>query len=362
MSALVSWRREQLEELERLALADQGQRARPCAARRVLPSRLDLVGEQRLAPLQQLLEGADEVEEPGLQHLLARVVEVRAARCRAASRWRRGSGPSGAGRPPPPCSAGTRAGAAPAPRAGPRAPRRPAASVGSTGTSIFDLMWMSVAAITMNSPATSRFSSLHQVQVLHVLARDGGDGDVVDVDLVAADQVEQQVERALEHRQRGCAARPRAAWTRRPRDGHAAGSRRRAGAGVGSSATARRRVIGLGRRRSRRSTDLHRRAHLFHGGPRPPRARALRALAQDVPHRVGPRRELRPARVDLLPAARSRWSSEPALAVEAADAGACGSPAPPTPASPAARTPCAGRTPGRCRGCRDRCGACARGR
>ena len=31
--------------------------------------------------------------------------------------------------------------------------------MGSTGTSIFDLMWMRVAAITMNSPATSRFSS-----------------------------------------------------------------------------------------------------------------------------------------------------------------------------------------------------------
>ena len=71
----------------------------------------------------------------------------------------RGSAPAGGGCPPPPCSAGTRAAAAPAPRAGRRAPRRPAASVGSIGTSIFDLMWMSVAAITMNSPATSRFSS-----------------------------------------------------------------------------------------------------------------------------------------------------------------------------------------------------------
>jgi hypothetical protein len=39
---------------------------------------------------------------------------------------------------------------------------------------------------------------LHQVQVLHVPARDGRDGDVVDVDLVAADQVQEQVERTLE--------------------------------------------------------------------------------------------------------------------------------------------------------------------
>ena len=42
---------------------------------------------------------------------------------------------------------------------------------------------------------------LHQVQVLHVLARDGRDGDVVDVDLVLADEVQQQVERPLEHRE-----------------------------------------------------------------------------------------------------------------------------------------------------------------
>jgi hypothetical protein len=41
----------------------------------------------------------------------------------------------------------------------------------------------------------------HQVQVLHVLARDGGDGDVVDVDLVLANEVQQQVQRPLEERE-----------------------------------------------------------------------------------------------------------------------------------------------------------------
>jgi hypothetical protein len=42
---------------------------------------------------------------------------------------------------------------------------------------------------------------LHHVQVLHVLARDGCDGDVVDVDLLALDEVEQEVERTLEEGQ-----------------------------------------------------------------------------------------------------------------------------------------------------------------
>ena len=35
------------------------------------------------------------------------------------------------------------------------------------------------------------------LHVLQVLRRDGGDGDVVDVDLLLADQVQQQVERTL---------------------------------------------------------------------------------------------------------------------------------------------------------------------
>jgi hypothetical protein len=43
---------------------------------------------------------------------------------------------------------------------------------------------------------------LHQLQVLHVPARDRRDRDVMDVDLVAPDQVQQQVERPLEERQR----------------------------------------------------------------------------------------------------------------------------------------------------------------
>ena len=39
---------------------------------------------------------------------------------------------------------------------------------------------------------------LHQVDVLEILLRDRGDRDVVDVDLVLLDEVQQQVERALE--------------------------------------------------------------------------------------------------------------------------------------------------------------------
>ena len=55
------------------------------------------------------------------------------------------------------------------------------------------------------------------------------------------------------------------------------------------------------------------------------RARS-RALVQDVPHRVGARRELRPPGVDPLQALQ-QVLDEPALAVEAADARRCGSPA-----------------------------------
>ena len=39
---------------------------------------------------------------------------------------------------------------------------------------------------------------LHQVQILHVLAGDRSNGDVVDVDLLATNQVQEEVERSLE--------------------------------------------------------------------------------------------------------------------------------------------------------------------
>jgi hypothetical protein len=72
------------------------------------------------------------------------------------------------------------------------------------GRSIADLISMSVAAITRKSPATLMSSPvlvLHaaeHVDVLHVGVGDAGDGDVVDVQLVPLEQVEQEVERAVE--------------------------------------------------------------------------------------------------------------------------------------------------------------------
>ena len=63
-------------------------------------------------------------------------------------------------------------------------------------------MCASVAAITRNSPAMSRLSSCIRREVLEVLLGDQRDGDVEDVELVLADQVQQQVERPLEVGQR----------------------------------------------------------------------------------------------------------------------------------------------------------------
>ena len=40
-------------------------------------------------------------------------------------------------------------------------------------------------------------SSSGALHVLQILLRDGGDGDVVDVDLLLADQVEQQIQRPV---------------------------------------------------------------------------------------------------------------------------------------------------------------------
>ena len=77
--------------------------------------------------------------------------------------------------------------------------RDPPAAGSGRGSSIRDLMWISVAAITRNSPATSRFELLHQLDVRRgtaaVIERDR---NVVDVDLVLLDQVQQQIERPLE--------------------------------------------------------------------------------------------------------------------------------------------------------------------
>ena len=66
------------------------------------------------------------------------------------------------------------------------------------GRSIRLLMWMSVAAMTRNSPATSRFSSSISVEVHEVLLRDDRNRDVVDVHLVLLDEVQQQIERPVE--------------------------------------------------------------------------------------------------------------------------------------------------------------------
>ena len=66
-------------------------------------------------------------------------------------------------------------------------------AVSGRGSSIFDLMWMSVAAITRNSPAMSRSSSCINRRV-EILRRDERDRNVVDVDLIAFDEVQQQIE------------------------------------------------------------------------------------------------------------------------------------------------------------------------
>ena len=58
-------------------------------------------------------------------------------------------------------------------------------------------MWISVAAMYTNSALSSMFISDGPLHVFEVLRRDLRDGDVVDVDLLLADQVQQQVERAV---------------------------------------------------------------------------------------------------------------------------------------------------------------------
>src|SRR5947209_18533916 len=64
--------REQVGELQRLALPQPDEQL-VHALLDALALVLHLVGQERLAPLEQLPEGADEVVEAGLDHLLARV-------------------------------------------------------------------------------------------------------------------------------------------------------------------------------------------------------------------------------------------------------------------------------------------------
>ncbi len=64
-----------------------------------------------------------------------------------------------------------------------------------------DLISASIAAISRYSPASSSCRSGHHLDVLHVLAGDLGDRDVEDVEVLLPDQVQQQVERALERLQ-----------------------------------------------------------------------------------------------------------------------------------------------------------------
>jgi len=49
----------------------------------------------------------------------------------------------------------------------------------------------------MNSPATIHVGGLQLIYVGQELRRDPGDGNVVDVDVLLADQIEQKVERAV---------------------------------------------------------------------------------------------------------------------------------------------------------------------
>ena len=76
-----------------------------------------------------------------------------------------------------------------------------AVRAGGRGSSMRDLISASIAAISRYSPASSSCRSAITLDVLHVLARDLGDRDVEDVEVLAADQVQQQVERAFERLQ-----------------------------------------------------------------------------------------------------------------------------------------------------------------
>lgn len=61
-----------------------------------------------------------------------------------------------------------------------------------------DLISARIAAITRYSAASSKRRLLHHVDVIHVLPGDLGDRDIQDVQILAADQIQQQVQRTFE--------------------------------------------------------------------------------------------------------------------------------------------------------------------
>jgi hypothetical protein len=71
------------------------------------------------------------------------------------------------------------------------------ARTGGRGSSRRDLISARIAAITRYSAASSKRSSCISVDVADVLFGDLRDRDVEDVEVLAADQVQQQVERTL---------------------------------------------------------------------------------------------------------------------------------------------------------------------
>src|SRR6185503_14127734 len=172
---------EQLEELQRLSLAQHRQQLlHPLLDALALV--LHLVGEQRLPPLQQFLERADQVVEAGLDHLLARIVEGR----------QRAVGPDPGG------------GADLALLV--QQPRRLLVALELEQAPDQLLARILRVFFSLRLRGAHRHQHLRldvdegsgHDHVLPVLARDGGNGDVVDVHLVLLDEVEQQVERALE--------------------------------------------------------------------------------------------------------------------------------------------------------------------
>src|SRR6267378_1286033 len=70
------------------------------------------------------------------------------------------------------------------------------AALTSRGNNILDFMWISTAAIDeIGGHVHVQLANLFHVG--QVLRRDAGDGNVVNVDILLADQVEQQIERPL---------------------------------------------------------------------------------------------------------------------------------------------------------------------
>ena len=128
---------------------------------------------------------------------------------------RRASAAAGSAR----CAPGRAGSRGPAPAARPAAPRpslicsysirrRTSSARGSSGSapsalffggsSMRDLISISIAAISRYSLASSRLWRADLLDVVQVLARHVGQRDVEDVEVLLADQVQQQVQRALE--------------------------------------------------------------------------------------------------------------------------------------------------------------------